>query len=77
MTEHQKHHKEKRRGLGWRERRGGALLGLLVAAIGGFWLTNNLTNNVVSIAENPGRVVFPALVILLGVAAILARRDHR
>jgi hypothetical protein len=77
MTEHQHNHREERRGLGWRERRGGTLWGLLLAAIGGFWLTNNLTNNAVSIAENPGRVVFPALVILLGVAAMFAKRDRR
>ena len=40
-----------------------------------FWLTTNLTDNAALIAENPGRVVFPALVILLGIVAIFTRRD--
>jgi hypothetical protein len=53
------------------------LWGLLLAGIGGFWLTTNLTDNLALVAENPGRVVFPALFILLGIAAMFARRDSR
>ena len=79
MTEHKHDHIEERKALGGRERRGGGrmLLGLLLAGIGGFWLTSNLTNNVALVADNPGRVVFPALVILLGIAAMFAKREPR
>jgi hypothetical protein len=41
------------------------------------WLTTNLTDNAALIAENPGRVVFPALVILLGIVAMFTRRETR
>ena len=79
MTEHKHDHIEERKAFGWRERRGGGrmLLGLLLAGIGGLWLTSNLTNNVALVADNPGRVVFPALVILLGIVAMFAKREPR
>jgi hypothetical protein len=79
MTEHIHDHIEERKVFGWRERHGGGrmLLGLLLAGIGGFWLTSNLTNNVALVADNPGRVVLPALVILLGVAAMFVKCDPR
>ena len=71
-------HPEERKAAGWRfhGRRGGRVLwGLFLAGVGGFWLTTNLTDNAALIAENPGRVVFPALVILLGIVAMLTRRE--
>ena len=79
MTEHKHDHIEERKALGGHERRSGGrmLLGLLLAGIGGFWLTTNLTNNAALIADNPGRVVFPALVILLGIAAMFVKREPR
>lgn len=79
MTEHKHDHIEERKALGWRERRSGGrmLWGLLLAGIGGFWLTTNLTDNVTLVADNPGRVVLPALVILLGVAAMFVKREPR
>jgi hypothetical protein len=79
MKEHNHDHVEERRALGRRERRSGGrtLWGLLLAGIGGFWLTINLTNNVALIADNPGRVVLPALVILLGVAAMFTKHEPR
>ena len=61
----------------WRQRQGGRfLLGLGVAGLGGFWLVNNLTNNLALLADNPGRAVVPALVILAGIAAMFVRRDR-
>jgi hypothetical protein len=79
MTEQEHDHIEERRVLSRRERRGGGrmLCGLLLAGIGGFWLTTNLTDNVALIADNPGRVVLPTLTILLGVAAMFVKRDPR
>ena len=79
MTEHKHEHIKEREVSGRRERRGGGrmLMGLLLAGIGGFWLTTNLTNNVALIADNPGRVVLPALVILLGIAAMFVKHEPR
>jgi hypothetical protein len=82
MTEHKYDHieaHEEYKALSWRERRSGGrmLLGFLLVGFGGYWLTNNLTNNVAFIADEPGRVVLPALVILLGIAAIFVKRERR
>jgi len=79
MAKYEHDHVQERRTLGWRTRRSGGrmLWGLLLAGIGGFWLTTNLTDNVALIAENPGRVVFPALVILLGITAMFVKREPR
>jgi hypothetical protein len=79
MTEHKHDHTEERKAFGRREwRSGGRILwGLLLTGFGGYWLTNNLTNNVALIADNPGRVVLPALVILLGIAAMFVKREPR
>lgn len=70
---------EARRVFGWRNRRNGGrvFLGLLLAGGGGFWLTTNLTDNVALIAANPGRVVFPALVILIGIVTMFTNRELR
>jgi hypothetical protein len=59
MTEHKHDHIEKRKAFGRREHHSGGrmLWGLLLAGIGGFWLTSNLTDNVALVADNPGRVV--------------------
>lgn len=72
-------HPEERKVFSWRNRGNGGrvLSGLLLSGVGGFWLTTNLTDNAALIAENPGRVVFPALVILLGVVAMFTRRETR
>ena len=51
-------------------------LGLTTAGLGGFWLVKNLTNNLALLAENPGRAVVPALIILAGVAAMFVRRER-
>jgi hypothetical protein len=80
MEQHNHEHadSEKRAVTNWRKYRGRGgrvLWGLLLAGVGGFWLTTNLTDNVALIAENPGRVVFPALVILLGIIAMFTRRE--
>ena len=79
MTEHKHDHIEGREASDRSEHRGGGrmLMGLLLAGIGGLWLTTNLTNNVALIADNPGRVVLPALVILLGVAAMFVKHEPR
>ena len=51
--------------------------GFFLGGIGGFWLVNNLTDNAALIAENPGRVVLPALVILLGIVVMFTKREER
>jgi hypothetical protein len=80
MGQHNQEHADsgKRAVIDWRKyrgRRGRVVWGLLLAGVGGFWLTRNLTDNVALIAENPGRVVFPALVILLGIVAMFTKRE--
>lgn len=77
---HEHAHPEERKVTDWRSYRGRGgrvLWGLLLSGIGGFWLTTNLTDNAALIAENPGRVVLPALVILLGVVAMFTKRELR
>ena len=74
---HKHPHPEERKVTDWRSYRGRGgrvLWGLLLAGVGGFWLTTNLTDNAALIAENPGRVVFPA-VILLGIVAMFTKRE--
>ena len=71
-------HLEERTVNDWRSyrRRGGRVLwGLILSGIGGFWLVTNLTDNATLIAQNPGRVVFPALVILLGIVTMFTKRE--
>ena len=79
MTEHKHDHIEELKSLGGRERRSDRrmLWGLLLPGIDGFWLTSNLTDNVALVVDNPGRVVLPALVILLGIAAMFVKREPR
>lgn len=75
---HEHSHPEERQVIGWRSygRRGGRVLwGLIVSGIGGFWLVTNLTDNTALIAQNPGRVVFPALVILIGIVTMFTKRE--
>ena len=61
---------------GRRSRRNGGrtLLGLLLAGSGGFWLISNLPTDFALLSENPARLVLPALVILVGLAAIFTKR---
>lgn len=73
-------HTEERRFTDWRSPRGrgGRVFGgLILSGAGGFWLVTNLTDHAALIAQNPGRVVFPALVILLGVVAMFTKRESR
>ena len=75
---HEHAHSEERTRRDWRSYRGRGgrvLWGLLLSSLGGFWLVTNLTDNAALITENPGRVVFPALVILLGLIALFFRRE--
>ncbi len=52
------------------ERRGrGLWWGLLLAAIGGFWLLSSI-----GYVEEPARIVLPGLVIAGGLASMLNRR---
>lgn len=77
---HEHTHPEEHRSTDWRSYRGRGgrvLSGLLLAGVGGFWLTTNLTDHAALIADNPGRVVFPALVILLGIVAMSTKRGPR
>ena len=60
-----------------RGRGGRVVWGAIVSGAGGFWLVNNLTNNAALIAQNPGRIVFPALVILIGIVAMFTKREPR
>ena len=47
----------------------GLFWGLLLVAIGGFWLLGNL-----EIVPEPARIILPSLVILWGVATLFTRR---
>ena len=73
-------HPEERTITDWRSSigRGGRVLwGAIVSGAGGFWLVNNLTHNAALIAQNSGRVVFPAMVILIGIVAMFNKREPR
>ena len=77
---HEHTHPEEHRSTDWRSYRGRGgrvLSGLLLAGVGGFWLTTNVTDHAALIADNPGRVVFPALAILLGIVTIVTKRGPR
>jgi hypothetical protein len=61
----------------WRTRFGergyrGLFWGLLLVAIGGFWLLGN-----VEIVPEPARIILPSLVILWGVATLFTRRERK
>ncbi|UCD41420.1 MAG: hypothetical protein JSV69_12720 [Chloroflexota bacterium] len=59
----------------WRTRFGerrnrGLFWGLLLVAIGGFWLLGNL-----DLVPEPARIILPSLVILWGIATLFIRRE--
>jgi hypothetical protein len=61
----------------WRQRAGswggrGLFWGLTLIAGGSFWLLGDL-----DIVPEPGKIVFPGLVILWGLATLAGRRDSR
>ena len=50
--------------------RHGLFWGLILVAVGGFWLMGSL-----EIVPEPAKIVIPGLVILWGIATIFIRRD--
>jgi apolipoprotein N-acyltransferase len=50
----------------------GLFWGLVLAAVGGFWLVSNLGN----VAE-PARIVIPGLIILWGAATLFTRHTDQ
>ena len=61
----------------WRRRfgerqHGGLFWGLLLVAIGGFWLLGNM-----EIVPEPARIILPSLVILWGIATLFTRRGTK
>lgn len=54
---------EHRRGLWW---------GLILVAIGGFWLFGNM-----DIVPEPARIVLPSLVIIWGIATLFTRQSKK